>query len=119
MKRATAKRLYDAQYACAEVETFTNNRTVDEMLEDRGLQLILHKLLEIIGEALNHVGKADGEVAAAIPDLRRFVNLRNQITHGYDTVDYAVIWQVATQRNPTLNITLYWLLVDATPVADG
>jgi uncharacterized protein with HEPN domain len=29
--------------------------------------------------------------------------MRNQITHGYDSVDYAIVWQVATQQVPLLH----------------
>jgi hypothetical protein len=49
MKRPTAKRLLDARNACVELETFTAGKTIEDMWSDRGLQLILHKLLEIVG----------------------------------------------------------------------
>jgi uncharacterized protein with HEPN domain len=110
MKRATAKRLLDARNACLEIEEFTAGKSVDLMWQDRGLQLILHKLLEIVGEALNQAYKHDQAVATSIPHLRRIVDMRNQITHGYDSVDYAIVWQVATQQIPPLHQALDALL---------
>lgn len=115
MKRETAKRLLDARNACVEIEAFTEGKDVNAMWRDRGLQLILHKLLEIIGEALNQAHKSDQTLASSIPHLRRIVNMRNQITHGYDSVDYAIVWQVATQQVPPLRRALDELLATAPP----
>lgn len=41
--------------------------------------------------------------------------MRNQITHGYDSVDYAIVWQVATQQVPPLRRALDELLATAPP----
>ncbi len=83
------------------------------------MQLILHKLLEIVGEALNQAYKSDQTLGSSIPHLRRIVNMRNQITHGYDSVDYAIVWQVATQQVPPLRRALDELLAKAPPEPTG
>lgn len=70
------------------MEQFSIGENSTSIHANRGLQLILHKLLEIMGEALNQLNRSDTDTAARIPNLRRFVNLRNQMTHGYSTVDY-------------------------------
>lgn len=115
MMRATAKRLLDAKNACVEIEAFTAGKTIDTMLNDRGLQLILLKLIEIVGEALNQAHRSDPTVTSSIPNVRRIVNMRNQITHGYDTVDYAIVWQVATRQIPPLREVLDELLEGVEP----
>ncbi len=119
MSPQTAKRLLDARNAAHEIMGFTSGRHLDDMWNDRGLQLSLHKLLEIVGEALNQAGKSDPETASRIPNLRRFVDMRNQITHGYDSVDYAVVWQVATERIPSLVSVLDTLLKQAPPALES
>jgi len=113
MKRETAKRLLDALMAAQEIVSFTDGKTIDDMWKDRGLQLSLHKLIEIVGEALNQANRIDPEIAAAIPDLRRIVDMRNRISHGYDSVDYGVIWQVSTEYVPRLLPSLDRLLESA------
>lgn len=110
MKPELANRLRDARGACIEIEGFTTGKTIEAMWQDRSLQLSLHKLLEIVGEALNKASKIDPDIESDIPNLRRFVGLRNQITHGYDSVDYAVVWQIATERIPPLHEALDGLL---------
>ncbi len=115
MKPETAKRLLDAQMAATELQQFIAGHTASSFDHDRGLQLIVHKLLEIIGEALNGIRQIDPDVAERIPNLQRYVSLRHRITHGYDSVDYGVLWSVAHGRVPALIETLNNLLEEAPP----
>jgi len=116
MKRETAKRLLDVQTACEEILQFSAGQDLSSFLENRQLQLSLHKLLENIGEALNQLAKTDSEVAVRIPDLHRFVSLRHRITHGYDTVNYEIIWNVSIERIPALQQLVIRLQQEAPPV---
>lgn len=59
MKPETGKRLRDARTYAIELQGFIEGSTIDEFLRDRGLQLIVHKLLEIDGESLNGAKKSD------------------------------------------------------------
>jgi uncharacterized protein with HEPN domain len=87
MKPETAKRLLDAHMTATELQEFISGHSESTFDRDRGLQLIVHKLLEIIGEALNGARRSEAVIAGQIPNLQQFVSLRNRITHGYDTVD--------------------------------
>ena len=118
MKPETAKRLHDAERAGIELQQFIEGHNAATFDQDRGLQLIVHKLLEIIGEALNHARRTEPEIANRIPNLQRFISLRNRITHGYDSVDYGVLWTVAHQRTPALVASLKELLSEAPPPND-
>jgi len=116
MKRETAKRLLDARNACSEIEQFATGETRDSIRTNRGLQLILQTLISNIGEALNQMSQSDPETANDIPDLRNIVGMRNQIVHGYDSVDYFIVWKVATEDIPSLATVLDDLLKAAPPV---
>lgn len=116
MKRETAKRLPDARSACSEIERFTTGESRVSITTNRGLQLILQTLVSNIGEALNQMSRSDPDTAKTIPDLRRIVGMRNQIVHGYDSVDYVIVWKVATEDIPALATILDDLLKDAPPV---
>lgn len=113
MQMATAKRLRDAASACQELEQFTAGHTRETFRSDRGLQLIVQKLLEIIGEALNAAGHLDSNISPRIPEHRRIVAMRHRIIHGYDSVDYDVLWSTVRLRIPELHSTLLDLLKDA------
>lgn len=116
MDRPTAKRLLDAQRACLEIQTFTRDMTEAEILVDRRTQLSLHKLVEIVGEALNQASKLDPSLDSRIPPLRRFVNVRNYFVHNYGSVDYSIVWQICTEFIPPLNEQLDEILASAPPL---
>ncbi len=46
--------------------------------------------------------KADPAVAARISQLRRVVDFRNRLIHGYDSIDDAVTWGIVEKYLPQL-----------------
>ncbi len=55
--------------------------------------------LEIIGEAVKNVPQ---HVKDKYPDLpwKKMYNLRNMVSHEYFTIDYEIIWNIATKNLP-------------------
>lgn len=68
---------------------------------DRKLNLSLVRLLEILGEAANRVSIEDQRQYPQIP-WAQLISLRNRLIHGYDQVDFDVLWQILTQDLPPL-----------------
>lgn len=68
---------------------------------DRKLNLSLVRLLEIIGEAANRIPVHDRAKYPQIP-WPQLVSLRNRLIHGYDSVDFDILWQIVTQDLPAL-----------------
>jgi len=68
---------------------------------DRLLNLALTRLLEMIGEAANQVPR---EKQADYPELPwpQVIGLRNRLIHGYDIVDFDILWQIVTTDLPPL-----------------
>lgn len=112
MTPETIKRLRDVRQTCAEIEAFTSGLDESAFLSNRQLQLAIHKLLEIVAEALNATYRSDRELTNSIPDFRNFINLRNQITHNYGGVNYRIVWRVAIQEVPRLKRYVDNLLPD-------
>jgi uncharacterized protein with HEPN domain len=73
----------------------------------------LTKLLEDVGEALNRITKLDSETPQRIPDLRNYIDLRNRISHGYNSIDYSIVWEVVQIEIPNLLSTVVLLLEEA------
>ena len=57
---------------------------------------------EIIGETLNQLSKLDAALATRIPDLPKIVAFRNQLIHGYATVNVSTVWNIAQNALPSL-----------------
>ncbi len=72
---------------------------------DRLLNLGLVRLVEIVGEAANRVGAPTQQANPAIP-WAEIVSMRNRLIHGYDRVDFDILWAVLTEDLPRLIKTL-------------
>jgi uncharacterized protein with HEPN domain len=84
-----------------EVVAMTQGKTRADLDEDRQLNLSLVRLLEIVGEAATRIPKEDQSRYADIswPEI---ISLRNRLIHGYDTVDFDILWQIVNQDLPRL-----------------
>ena len=84
-----------------EVVAMIHGRTRQDLDTDRMFQLALTHLIEIIGEAANRVTTAGHARYPEIPWLK-IVNTRYRIIHGYDAVNYDVVWDIARLEAPAL-----------------
>ena len=57
--------------------------------------------LVILGEAANRISQSFQQAHSEIP-WRRMIGLRNRIVHGYDEVDWEIVWNVAEHELPKL-----------------
>jgi len=77
------------------------SRRREDLDTDRQLNLSLVRLLEIIGEAAGRVPQEDRDRLSNIPwwDV---VDLRNRLIHGYDTVNFDMLWAIVQRDLPPL-----------------
>ena len=68
---------------------------------DRTLGLATLRCLEIVGEAASHVPESLRQQHPRIPWLQ-IIGTRNRLVHGYDLVDYDIIWSTVTEDLPPL-----------------
>jgi len=72
---------------------------------DRRLNLSLVRLLEVAGEAAAHVSPETQARNPGIP-WPEVVGLRNRLVHGYDKVDFDILWDIVRYDLPLLVIEL-------------
>jgi uncharacterized protein with HEPN domain len=96
------KSLEDMRRAAEFLRTMTAGRTLDDYRADEVLRSVVERKFEIIGEALNRLGKVDPALAAQIPEHRQIISFRNILIHGYDVIDEAVVWKIVQQDLPVL-----------------
>jgi uncharacterized protein with HEPN domain len=84
-----------------EAVEMTRGRTRADLDTDRMLNLSLVRLVEIVGEAASRVPE---EFRAAHPDVpwRQTVGMRNRLIHGYDTVNFDILWAIIKRDFPPL-----------------
>ena len=62
----------------------------------------MERKFEVIGEALNQLAKVDAGLAQKIPDLPKIVAFRNQLIHGYASIEMATVWNIVQESLPDL-----------------
>lgn len=112
MSRDPRTFLWEARQAAEHVASFVEGRTWDDYGGDKMLRSAVERQLEIVGEALNQLSRADSETGAQVADLGRIVAFRNLLIHGYANIDDRLVWEVATERTAPLIATLDGLLGD-------
>ena len=87
--------------AAREVVELAKGRTPDDLRGDRLRRLSVERLLEIIGEA---AAQAPAEIRLKHPDIpwSRIVGMRNEIIHGYSSVDLEIVVTTVSENIPTL-----------------
>lgn len=80
-----------------------------QFAQDWQKQLIVERLLEIIGEATAHLTP---EVRVAHPHIpwSKMVGLRNVVSHQYFRIDVKSIWQTAVHAIPPIQIEIHNIL---------
>lgn len=84
--------------------------TRDDLDSHRLLNLSLARLLEILGEAANRVPKTTQQQYPEIP-WAEIISLRNRLIHGYDAVDFDILWKIVTKDLPSLVTKLDHILL--------
>ncbi len=84
-----------------EALALTQGRQRADLDNDRLLDLALTRLLEIIGEAANRVPE---EIQEAHPEIAwgQIISLRNRLIHGYDSIDFDILWAIVQSDLPEL-----------------
>ena len=68
---------------------------------DRKSNLALAHLVEIVGEAAKRVPKEFQQRFPEVP-WSDVTGMRNKLAHGYDLVDYGIVWDTAHKELPSL-----------------
>ncbi len=68
---------------------------------DRLFGLAMTRLLEVIGEAAARVSSSTCDRHPEIP-WSQIVGLRNRLIHGYDEVDFDILWTIVVDDLPPL-----------------
>jgi uncharacterized protein with HEPN domain len=82
MERDARSLLWDVRESANAILRFVSGRDFDAYAADDMLRAAVERHFEIIGEALNRLGKVRPEIAARISEIERAIALRNRLIHG-------------------------------------
>jgi uncharacterized protein with HEPN domain len=102
MKDDVLAHLHDILLAARSVKQFVAGRAFANYASDDQLRSAVERKFEIMGEALNRIGKDDPGLLARIRDYRDIISFRNILIHGYDAIDDRIVWGVIEEDLDTL-----------------
>ena len=85
----------------AEAVELVSGKKRSDLDADRLLNLSLVRLLEIVGEAAARLSSETRDRYPQIPWLD-IIGLRNRLIHGYDIVDFDILWDIVHDDLATL-----------------
>lgn len=93
--------LGDIKQAIVEINDFlSDQKNFFKFQKDLKTKRAIERNLEIIGEAANRILKQ--EPGIEITDIKRIIDTRNRIIHGYDSVSDEIIWSIVVKYLPKL-----------------
>ncbi len=112
MRRDPRVLLADVERASVDIARFTDGMTRDAYRGDERTQAAVERKFEIVGEALNRLHGDHPELAKRIPRLRRIVDFRNLLIHGYAAVIPDRVWDYARSDLPELRSVVQRMLAE-------
>ena len=87
------------------------NKTLERLLADWQAVAALERLLEIMGEGVKRLPMDLRSRYPSVP-WKEFAGMRDKVSHGYDDVNYQVLWDAAQKDVPALLLTIEQMLKD-------
>lgn len=96
MLHKSEKLCLDILTAIEEIRDFLAEASQETFTQSRLQQVAVERELEIIGEALKRLERADEKLFDQIENGRKIIGMRNVLAHGYDVIDYRILWSTVT-----------------------
>jgi uncharacterized protein with HEPN domain len=103
MNEQVSKYLFDIARAVADAMEFVSDLSFHDYEQSKLIRAAVERQMIIIGEAIVQLRRLDPEAAARLhTDVSSVVGFRNRLVHGYDSVDDAIVFRIATRDLPRL-----------------
>jgi len=94
MRDEVKKFLYDVHSSCNNINDFIKGKRFEDFNSNLLLISAVERQFEIIGEALSQAEKIYPDLKNGITDLRKIINFRNILIHGYAVISHDILWGI-------------------------
>ena len=95
-----------------EAAELMGDMSLADLRDNRVIQLVLTRLIEIVGEAANRVSAESQQENPEIP-WPQVAGMRNRLVHGYDVIDFDLLRRTIKEDLPPLIAALQGILNQA------
>ncbi len=110
--------LWDLLATAKEVHAMMQRQDLEDLLQDRLLQLALERCLEVLGEIARRMSD---DTLQAIPGVewKKIIGMRNVLAHEYGHIDHERLYQAAKYDVPALIASLVLFQSELENAADN
>ncbi|MBI4393336.1 MAG: DUF86 domain-containing protein [Euryarchaeota archaeon] len=109
MQKPDRERIQHMLDATERILEFAGGMDLALLRKDNRTAFAIVHLLEILGEAANHVSEGEKRATPGIP-WRDIVDTRHRLIHGYFTIDIETVWKTVAEDLPPLRENLRKIL---------
>jgi uncharacterized protein with HEPN domain len=115
MSEQVSKYLFDIMRAAADAMEFVAGLSFAEYAQSKVVRAAVEREMIIIGEAVVQLRRLDPQILDGVRvDTSSTVGFRNRLVHGYDSVDDAIVFRIATRDLPQLRQDVEYLQSERT-----
>ena len=118
MQREPRAFVEDIVISCDEIAADVEGVDVESYVANRMIRSAVEREFIIIGEAINYLADLAPDLFVRITQGRTIVDFRNQLAHGYMTMNDRLVWGYAVREAPKLREECARLLVEMDAGAD-
>ncbi len=96
--KARLQHIYDA---ILEIESYLENSSFSDFMDNSMMRFACIKQMEIIGEASNHVSEETQSRFSTI-EWKQVIGMRNVFVHEYFGIDVQLVWEIIERDIPDL-----------------
>ena len=108
-KRETLTTLHQIKGFAEEAAALSAGRSKNDLVSNLGLRRHAERVIELIGEACSRLPESVLERHPEIP-WRQIVGMRNWLAHGYDGIDYDILWDAVSRHVRDLHVKIESLI---------
>jgi len=105
MRRDDLIRMRHMLDAAQKAMTFAAGKSRTDLAQDSMLAYAVVRAVEIIGEAASKISLDSQELHNEIP-WRQIIGIRHRLIHGYDDINFDILWETVTIALPPFVQTL-------------
>jgi uncharacterized protein with HEPN domain len=103
--------LRQIQEAARRLQIICANKTLETLQADWQATAALERFMEIVGEGVKRLPMDLRSRYPSVP-WKEIAGTRDHLSHGYDDVDYQVLWDAVQKDVPELLLTIERMLKD-------
>ena len=116
-KHETLATLRQLKEFAEEAAALAKGKSREDLAADLGLRRHAERVIELIGEACNRLPE---DVLAKHPEIpwSQIIGMRNWLAHGYDGIDYDILWDAISRHASDLLAKIDPLFAEAASAKD-